>query len=65
MLKYLISGLMVQFFHVYMKKSSNRFLKRKGLQIYLSSIKTKRGDRGGVKELSIEVNVILEMLFLN
>ena len=37
--KYLISGLIFHFFHVYMKKNSNPSLK-KGLLIYLSSIKT-------------------------
>ena len=38
--KYLISGLIFQFFYSYVKKSSNPSLKT-GLLIYLSSIKTK------------------------
>ena len=40
MSKYLISDLIFQFFHSHMKKSSV-FFKKKGLLIYLSSIKTK------------------------
>ena len=41
--KYLIYDLIYQFFHSYMKKSSKFSLKKKkkGLLIYLSSIKTK------------------------
>ena len=43
--KYLISGLIFNFFHVYMrerkkKKNFKPFSKKKGLLIYLSSIKT-------------------------
>ena len=38
--KYLISGLIFHFFHVYMKKKALNPSLKKGLLIYLSSIKT-------------------------
>ena len=41
MSKYLISDLIFQFFHFYMKKKFKVFSKKKGLLIYLSSNKTK------------------------